>query len=169
MKQIAILILTLLSFTQLQAQVKRGTASFYAQKFEGRRCASGERFCNDSLTCAHHTLPFGTLIKVCSPSNKCVIVKVNDRLSRKSKRSIDLSQRAAKQIGLTYAGLMKVSYEVVGSGSIVLAKRTYKATPVKKKKKKKKVVAKKKKVVHKKKTTHKKKPVAKKKPNQKKK
>jgi rare lipoprotein A len=129
------------------AQVKKGTASYYAPKFEGRRCASGEIFRNDSMTCAHKTLPFGTLIKVCGKNNQCVVVKVNDRLGKKSKRTIDLTQKAAKEIGLYHAGIMKVSYEVVGKDSIHVAKKvaTEKKSYNKKKKKKgkKKVVKKK--------------------------
>jgi rare lipoprotein A len=126
----------LLSLT-LSAQVKHGTASFYAQKFEGRRCASGERFCQDSLTCAHNSLPFGTLIKVCGNNNECVVVKVNDRLGKRSHRTIDLSRKAATLIGLTHAGFMKVSYEVVGKDTIIVAKHVYKPSATKKKKKKK--------------------------------
>ena len=73
-----------------------GIASFYAKKFEGRRCSSGDRFCNDSLTAAHKTLKFGTRVKVTNLKNdSMVIVRINDRLPQWSKRKIDLSRAAA--------------------------------------------------------------------------
>ena len=73
-----------------------GMASFYAKKFEGRKCSSGERFHNDSLTAAHKTLKFGTKVKVTNLKNDSVVfVTVNDRLPKRSKRKIDLTLRAA--------------------------------------------------------------------------
>lgn len=76
-----------------------GIASFYAKKFEGRRCASGEVFRHDSLTAAHKTFAFGTLVKVTNLNNdSTVIVRINDRLPKRSKRSIDLTRRAARQL-----------------------------------------------------------------------
>lgn len=121
-----------------QAQINKGIASYYAQKFEGRRCASGEIFRHDSLTCAHKTLPFGTLLKICNSKNKCVVVKVNDRLPKKSKRSVDLTMRAAKELNLYYAGLMKVTIEVIGKDSIKVVPIRKKITSKKKTTKKKK-------------------------------
>jgi rare lipoprotein A len=164
MKRTLFFIIAIFTFYQSHAQIKKGTASYYAAKFEGRRCASGERFSNDSLTCAHNSLPFGTLIKVCSAGNNCVVVKVNDRLSKRSKRTIDLSQHAAKQIGLQHAGFMKVTYEVVGKDSIIASKRTYHPKAIKNKKRRKKgSTSKKKKLVRKKKSLANKKVVSKKK------
>lgn len=91
-----------------------GIASFYAKKFNGRRTASGEKFHNDSLMGAHKTLPLGTLVKVTNLKNdSVVIVKINDRLPKHSKRSIDLSQKAAKQLNFMKAGLTKVKIEVI--------------------------------------------------------
>jgi len=119
---IFILIICVNSFST-NGQLNKGIASYYAKKFEGRRCASGEIFRHDSLTCAHKTLPFGTKLKVCNSKNKCVIVKVNDRLPKKSKRTIDLTMRAAKEIDLYYAGLMKITIEVVGKDSIRVSPR----------------------------------------------
>ena len=70
-----------LHFSFLNAQsVQKGKASYYPKKFTGRRTASGERLHHDSLTCAHRTYPFGTLLKVTNPANgKHVIVRVTDR------------------------------------------------------------------------------------------
>ena len=80
--------------------VQTGKASFYAKKFSGRKTASGERLHHDSLTCAHRTYPFGTLLKVTNPANgKSVIVRVTDRGPYVRGRIIDLSVRAAKEIG----------------------------------------------------------------------
>lgn len=91
-----------------------GTASYYAKKFEGRKCSSGERFRHDSLTAAHKTLPFGTRVKVTNIKNdSIVIVKINDRLPKKSKRVIDLTRRAAKQLNFIRVGLTKVKIEVI--------------------------------------------------------
>lgn len=86
-----------------------GIASFYAQKFNGRKTSSGEKFSNDSLTAAHKKFKFGTYVLVRNLKNdSTVIVKINDRLPAKSKRSIDLSVKAAKQLNFIKSGLTKV-------------------------------------------------------------
>jgi rare lipoprotein A len=92
-----------------------GIASYYAQKFEGRRTANGERYHGKYFTAAHRTLPFGTLLKVTNPKNgKWVIVRVNDRGPHNRKRKIDLSYRAAKHLGITgKQGLAKVYMEEI--------------------------------------------------------
>lgn len=95
-------------------KVYKGIASFYANKFNGRKTSCGEKFCNDSLTAAHKSLPFGTLVKVTNLKNDLVVfVRINDRLPQSSKRSIDLTKSAAKQLNFVHAGLAKVSIEVV--------------------------------------------------------
>jgi rare lipoprotein A (peptidoglycan hydrolase) len=97
-----------------QEKVTSGTASFYANKFNGRKTSSGEIFRQDSLTAAHKNIPFGTYVKVTNLSNdSVVIVKVNDRLPQSSKRSIDLSLAAAKQLNFVQKGLTKVTIEKV--------------------------------------------------------
>lgn len=94
--------------------VETGTASFYAKKFEGRKCSSGEVFRNDSLTAAHKTLQFGTYVKVTNLKNdSSVVVRINDRLPKKSKRKIDLTRRAARQLNFIGLGLTKVRIEQV--------------------------------------------------------
>ena len=93
-----------------------GTASFYAKKFNGRKTSSGEKFNNDSLTAAHKKLKFGTYVLVRNLKNdSTVIVKINDRLPQKSKRSIDLTLRAAKQLNFVKSGLTKVEITVLDS------------------------------------------------------
>jgi rare lipoprotein A len=90
-----------------------GTASYYANKFEGRKTASGEIFRQDSLTAAHKSLPFGTMLKVTNLSNdSVVIVKVNDRIGTSS-RVIDLSLKAAQQLNFVKKGLTKVTLEKI--------------------------------------------------------
>lgn len=90
------------------------TASFYARKFEGRKCSSGEKFRHDSLTAAHKTLKFGTKLKVTNLKNdSSVIVRVNDRLPKRSKRCIDLTLRAAKQLNFVKSGLTPVKIEIL--------------------------------------------------------
>jgi rare lipoprotein A len=92
-----------------------GIASYYAQKFEGRRTANGERYHGKYFTAAHRTLSFGTFLKVTNPKNgKWAIVRVNDRGPHHRKRKIDLSYRAAKHLGLTgKIGLAKVYMEEI--------------------------------------------------------
>ena len=94
--------------------VSFGIASFYHQKFNGRKTSSGETFSNNNLTAAHKTLKLGTYVKVrCLKNDSMVIVKVNDRLPPNSKRTIDLSIRAAKQLNFIRSGLTKVEITVL--------------------------------------------------------
>ena len=92
-----------------------GTASYYSDKFDGGKTASGERFDQDGLTCAHGSLPFGCRIRVTNlRNNKAVEVKVNDRGGfAKHGRVIDLSKAAAKEIGMMGTGTAKVKVEVL--------------------------------------------------------
>ena len=102
--------------TLASVNVTNGTASFYAQKFNGRKTSSGERFSNDSLTAAHKKFKFGTYVLVRNLKNdSTVIVKINDRLPQKSKRSIDLTVKAAKQLNFIKSGLTKVEITVLDS------------------------------------------------------
>lgn len=96
--------------------IQTGTASFYANKFEGRKTSSGQLFRQDSLTCAHKTLPFGTKIEVRNLSNdSLVVVTVNDRLPKSSSRVVDLTMRAARQLNFVKKGLTKVEIRVLGN------------------------------------------------------
>jgi len=99
---------------EIQAKVLYGQASYYSDKFNGRKTASGEIFNQKNLTAACNQLPLGTIIKVTNIKNgDTVIVKVNDRLHPKMKRVVDLSKTAAKKIGLTTAGVTQVKVEVM--------------------------------------------------------
>jgi len=102
--------------TLASINVTNGTASFYAQKFNGRKTSSGERFSNDSLTAAHKKFKFGTYVMVRNLKNdSTVIVKINDRLPQQSKRTIDLTVKAAKQLNFIKSGLTKVEITVLDS------------------------------------------------------
>jgi rare lipoprotein A len=97
------------------AKTQYGTASFYADKFEGRQTATGEIFTQKKMTAAHNTLPLGTWIRVTNLANKKVVtVRVNDRLHPKNPRLVDLSKTAAKKLGYTGQGLTRVKVEVLG-------------------------------------------------------
>ena len=90
-------------------------ASYYANKFNGRRTASGSIFSNNKLTCAHRKLPFGTKLKVTSvKTGKFVFVTVTDRGPFTHGRHIDLSKKAFMQIAPSaYGGHIKVTIEIV--------------------------------------------------------
>lgn len=91
-----------------------GTASFYANKFEGRETANGEIFSQKKLTAACNVLPLGTWVRVTNLRNgRVVTVKINDRLHFRMKRVVDLSRAAALLLHHT-DGLIKVKVEVLG-------------------------------------------------------
>lgn len=86
-----------------------GFASYYAQRFEGRRTTSGHRYNPEKLTAAHESLPLGTVVRVVNPANKREVhVTVTDRCASKSFHFIDLSRAAAKKIGLWGKGKIRV-------------------------------------------------------------
>ncbi len=89
-----------------------GYASYYGDKFDGGKTASGEAFRQNKLTAAHKKLPFGTIVKVTNlANNKSVTVRINDRGPFVHGRIIDLSKSAAKQIDMIGAGIAKVKIE----------------------------------------------------------
>ena len=98
-------------------QVQTGKASFYADKFEGLPTASGERYRHNKLTAAHKTLPFGTVVKVTNTATgKSINVTINDRGPYVKGRVIDLSKRAAEELGFILDGIADVQIEVVDPG-----------------------------------------------------
>ena len=91
-----------------------GLASFYHAAFHGRRTASGEAFNRHALTAAHKTLPFGTLVRVINLRNeRSVIVRVNDRGPLHKNRVIDVSPRAARELGFLAYGVTWVKLELM--------------------------------------------------------
>lgn len=94
--------------------LQEGLASFYADKFEGRKTANGEIYKHSKSTAAHLTLPFGTFVKVTNLMNgKNVIVRINDRGPFISDRVIDVSKSAAEKLDFIESGLVKVKVEIV--------------------------------------------------------
>lgn len=92
-----------------------GVASYYHNKFNGRKTASGEVFSNNKLTAAHRTYPFGTYLKVTNVVNrKSVVVKVNDRGPFTKGKELDLSRKAFMDItDNPNKGNLQVNIEVV--------------------------------------------------------
>jgi rare lipoprotein A len=90
-------------------ETETGYASFYADKFEGRKTANGEIFNQSKLTAAHKKLPFGTQVMVTNLANgRSVQVRINDRGPFVSGRIIDLTKAAAKEIDMLGAGVARV-------------------------------------------------------------
>jgi rare lipoprotein A len=89
-----------------------GEASSYGQEFQGKTTANGEKFDKDDLTAAHPTLPLGTRAKVTNLKNgKSVDVRINDRGPHVKGRDIDVSQGAAKKLGISKTGIAPVKIE----------------------------------------------------------
>lgn len=94
---------------------EQGLALYYADYLNGRTTASGEVFSQNEMTCAHKTLPFGTILRVTrTDNNMSVLVRVNDRGPFCDDCSVDLSRLAAEQIDLIKPGKKNVHIEVVG-------------------------------------------------------
>ena len=98
--------------THLVVQV--GTASWYGRWHAGRLTASGERFNPRAMTCAHRTLPLGSIVKVTDlATGKDVQLEVNDRGPYVKGRIMDLSEGAARELGGEEKGLLTVRVEVI--------------------------------------------------------
>ncbi|MCB0856439.1 MAG: septal ring lytic transglycosylase RlpA family protein, partial [Bacteroidetes bacterium] len=97
-----------------------GNASFYADKFHGRRTANGETYNKLGFTAAHRTLPFGTRVRVIRVDNgRSVVVRINDRGPQSHDRIIDISRAAAEQINMVPEGIVRVELEILTEGSNV--------------------------------------------------
>ncbi|WP_353136671.1 septal ring lytic transglycosylase RlpA family protein [Pseudopedobacter sp.] len=97
--------------------LKKGKATYYHSKFVGRKTTSGQVYRHEKLTAAHRTLPFGTEVTVTNPKNgKSVTVVINDRGPFNKHLMIDLSQSAAREIGIIGAGVaaVEMTYELPG-------------------------------------------------------
>jgi rare lipoprotein A len=89
-----------------------GRASWYGKLFQGRQTASGENYDMNSLTCAHRSLPLGSLVRVTNLNNhRSVVVRVNDRGPVPGNRVVDLSYAAAHFLG--FSGTAKVRLDLV--------------------------------------------------------
>jgi rare lipoprotein A len=89
-------------------------ASYYAREFHGRDTASGRPYRKNEMTAAHRTLPFGTKVRVTNlGTGRSVVVTVTDRGPYRRERVIDLSKRAARELGILRAGVARVRLDVV--------------------------------------------------------
>jgi rare lipoprotein A len=138
MKKSFFLIILIAAFSSLQAQEKSrttsssgghhkskretsnkkihyGTASFYANKFEGRKTSNGEIFSQKKLSGASNILPLNQWVRVTNMRNNLfVVLRITDRMHKNNKRLIDLSKAAAKKLKYTGYGLAHVKVEVLG-------------------------------------------------------
>ena len=122
-KTINLLFLVFLSIALYSCSVNKGnanasyqstTVSYYANKFNGKKTASGEVYKHSKMTAAHKRLAFGTKVEIINVENsKKVVVIINDRGPLKSGRAFDLSQGAFKKIGELKEGILKVKYKVL--------------------------------------------------------
>ena len=102
--------------TSLQAQ-EYGSASYYSDKFQGRKTASGELYDKNKLTGAHKSLKFGTIVLVTRLDNKkSVKIRINDRGPYIKGRIVDVSRTAAEKLGLVIDGHAEVKLEIIGEG-----------------------------------------------------
>jgi rare lipoprotein A len=96
---------------------QRGSISMYGNDFAGRKTASGEPFDPKALTMAHRTLPFGTRVRVTNLENqRSVEVVVNDRGPFVSGRIADLSEAAARRIGMVADGVVEALLDILQQG-----------------------------------------------------
>jgi len=92
---------------------EEGVANFYSDKFQGKKMASGEIYDKDKLTASHKKLPLGTKVKVTNLENqKSVVVTINDRMAASNPAVIDVTRRAAEELGFVKSGKTKVKLEV---------------------------------------------------------
>jgi rare lipoprotein A len=106
---------------QTVKDTQTGLASFYSRSLDGEETASGETFNNNELVAAHHKYPLGTVVRVTNLENDSTVeVRINDRgptrINRKERVIIDLSQAAAKQLGMMKDGRTEVKVEVLEWG-----------------------------------------------------
>lgn len=101
--------------TSTHALQQIGLASYYSDRYQGRRTASGERYDITKLTATHSKLPFGTRLRITNLVNhKSVVVRVIDRARARNGRLVDLSKQAARELDFIQAGTAKVKLEVLG-------------------------------------------------------
>ena len=97
----------------VSARAESGLASFYGGKHHGGPTASGERYNQNAMTCAHRTARFGTKLTV-SYRGRSIACRVNDRGPFVRGRIVDVSIAAARELGMIGVGLVKVVVEVAG-------------------------------------------------------
>jgi rare lipoprotein A len=101
--------------------VQIGMASWYGAGFNRQTTADGERFNMNALTAAHRTLPLNSMVRVTNLDNgRTVVVRINDRGPFAKDRIIDLSAKAARELGMAHDGIAHVKLELVGDGETAL-------------------------------------------------
>lgn len=91
-----------------------GVASWYGGRYHGRQTASGEPFDMNALTAAHPSLPFGTRVRVTNLENsRSVVLRINDRGPFVKRRIIDVSRRAAEELGFIRQGVARVRVDII--------------------------------------------------------
>ena len=104
-------------FNPVPVDTLTGTASYYADKFNGRSTANGEIYDMYGFTAAHPDMPFDTIIRVVNLENdKSIIVRVNDRMPSRPDRIIDLSYGTALELDMVKDGITKVRLEILEWG-----------------------------------------------------
>jgi rare lipoprotein A len=92
---------------------EEGIANFYSDKFQGKKTAAGAVYDKNKLTASHKTLPYGTKVRITNLENgKSVVVTINDRMKPGTPVVIDVTRRAAQELGFAKAGKAKVKSEV---------------------------------------------------------
>lgn len=115
-----LLLLFVFIFSSLVSAQLVGNATYYSNKLKGHHTSDGGKYHPDSLTCAHLTFPFGTILKVRNPKNdKEVIVKVTDRGPHRRRVMIDLSYTAAKELDIIRYGVAKVEITRLDSMPVI--------------------------------------------------
>lgn len=101
--------------------VQEGNASIYDDSFEGRVTASGERYSHLKATCAHVSIPFGSLVKITNlDNNQSAIARVNDRGPFVPGRITDVSKSVAERLGMIGKGIARVRIEVIDNQGVKL-------------------------------------------------
>jgi rare lipoprotein A len=106
-----------------------GEASYYSNKYNGRRTANGQRYNPAALTAAHPYLPLGTRLQVlCEATGRSVVVTVNDRQTPNG-RILDLSRRAAEDLGIVSSGRARVRLIALAPGEAAALSQAVYTTP----------------------------------------
>jgi rare lipoprotein A len=104
------------SHTPAYSQI--GLASWYGPHSQGQHTADGERFNMNALTAAHRTLPFNSYVRVTDlATHRAVVVRINDRGPYVGNRIIDLSARAARELGIKHGGVAWVRIVLVNESA----------------------------------------------------
>jgi rare lipoprotein A len=96
------------------SHTQKGMASYYHDRFHGRKTASGQRYNRNQYTAAHKTLPLGTKLEVTNTrTGRSIVVKVNDRGPYAKGRVLDLSREAARELGMINRGVAPIKFRVL--------------------------------------------------------